>query len=86
MNFLNIFLYSPLDFIYVLFLYMTKNDENFTEIFVFSEIQRNAQIGLSDFEQKHKTKAKISLNLCFCFRNRHYPNQRILLLLIRRGT
>ena len=38
---------------------MTKNDKYFTFIFAFSKIQRNAQFGLSDFEQKHKTKAKI---------------------------
>ena len=38
---------------------MTKNGKYFTEFFIFTKIQRNAQIGLSDFEQKHKTKAKI---------------------------
>ena len=35
---------------------MTKNDKYFTFIFTFSKIQRNAQIGLSDFEQKTQNK------------------------------
>ena len=45
--------------LYITYLYMTKNDENFTEISNFLKIQRNAQIGLSDFEQKHKTNLNI---------------------------
>ena len=35
---------------------MTKKDGNFTEIFIFSEIQQNAQIEPYSFKQKHKNR------------------------------
>ena len=38
---------------------MIKFYKYFIKTFNFAKIQRKAQIGLSDFEQKHKTKAKI---------------------------